>query len=66
KANECKGYLCSGLFVGHVPADRIDEMITYTRNGGSKGICFFSLEGVNKAPNYWEKLKDAIAKYKKQ
>ena len=52
--------LCSGLFVGHVPADRIPEFMQYVKNGGSHGICFFSLEGINKAPEYWEKLKLAI------
>ncbi|MDR1984509.1 MAG: hypothetical protein LBQ28_06780 [Prevotellaceae bacterium] len=64
-ANKCKGYLCSGLFIGHVPIDKIDEMIGYATNGGSKGICFFSLEGINKIPNYWEKLQESITKYKK-
>ncbi|MDR2126925.1 MAG: hypothetical protein LBP63_08860 [Prevotellaceae bacterium] len=64
RENKCKGYLCSGLFVGHVPVDKIDEMIAYANNGGSKGICFFSLEGINKTPNYWEKLKESISKYK--
>ena len=63
-ANKCKGYLCSGLFVGHVPIDRIDEMIGYAVNGGSKGICFFSLESIVKTPDYCDKLKDALIKFK--
>jgi uncharacterized lipoprotein YddW (UPF0748 family) len=63
-ANNCKGYVCSGLFVGHVPADRIDEFFGYVKNGGSKGICFFSLEGVERTPGYWDALREAIAKYK--
>jgi uncharacterized lipoprotein YddW (UPF0748 family) len=52
--------LCSGLFVGHVPADRIPEFMQYVKNGGSHGICFFSLEGIDSKPEYWEKLKAAI------
>lgn len=52
--------LCSGLFVWHVPADRIPEFMQYVKNGGSHGICFFSLEGIDKAPEYWDKLKLAI------
>lgn len=58
--------LCSGLFVGHVPADRIPEFIQYVDNGGSFGICFFSLEGIDRAPEYWEKLKEAIAASKEK
>lgn len=63
-ANKCKGYLCSGLFVGHVPADRIEEMVGYATKGGSKGICFFSLEGVDRTSGYWAALKEFIDKYK--
>jgi uncharacterized lipoprotein YddW (UPF0748 family) len=64
KAHNCKGYLCSGLFVGHVPIDKIDEMIGYATRGGSQGICFFSLEGVERTPDYWDKLKESLIVFK--
>lgn len=61
KAANNSAKLCSGLFVGHVPADRIPEFIKYVKDGGSNGICFFSLEGINHAPDYWTKLKEALS-----
>ena len=59
-------YLCSGIFVGHVPSDRILEFMDSTRNAGSKGFCFFSLEGIdrNKNVNYWDSLAKAVKTYK--
>lgn len=59
-----QGVLTSGLFVGHVPVDRISEFFGYARDGGSTGVCLFSLEGVDRTPGYWEKLKEAIAQFK--
>lgn len=59
-----QGVLTSGLFVGHVPADRISEFFGYAREGGSNGVCLFSLEGVDRTPGYWVKLKEAIAEFK--
>lgn len=56
--------LCSGLFVGHVPVDRIPEFLTYAENGGSDGICFFSLEGVDRTEGYWDSLKVALQEFK--
>lgn len=53
----CKGYLVSGLFVGHVPVEKMHEIFTYAKEGGSKGIALFSLEGVEKTEGYWEALK---------
>ena len=47
--------LCSGLFVVHVPADRIREFIGYTENGSSDGICFFSMENGER-----EKFTDSL------
>ncbi len=64
KLNNNTGYLCSGLFVGHVPQDRITEFFTYAREGGSKGICLFSLEGIDRQEGYWDSLKEAIEEYK--
>ncbi|MFA7181097.1 MAG: putative glycoside hydrolase [Bacteroidales bacterium] len=64
KANGNRGILTSGLFVGHVPAERIPEFFGYAIQGGSQGVCLFSLEGVDMTPGYWEKLKEAIAGYK--
>ncbi len=52
--------LVSGLFVGHVPSDRIPEFLTYVKNGGSKGVCFFSLEGIDRNQEYWDQLKIAL------
>ncbi|NMB36725.1 MAG: family 10 glycosylhydrolase [Bacteroidales bacterium] len=52
--------LCSGLFVGHVPAERIEEFIGYTENGGSDGICFFSMEGMLSREGYTDSLKRAV------
>ena len=63
-ANNGKEYLCSGLFVGHVPIDRIDEFFDLVKNGGSKGICFFSLEGIDRISGYWDALKESVSKYK--
>lgn len=65
KKNNSSGYLCSGLFVGHVPQDRISEFFHYASNGGSKGVCLFSLEGIDRKDGYWKDLKKAIRKYKK-
>lgn len=48
--------LCTGLFVGHVPSDRLNEFFTMVRNGGSTGICLFSIEGIEKTPGYWDSL----------
>ncbi len=61
-----RGILCSGLFVGHVPADRIPEFIQLTQDGGSTGICFFSLENIDRTPGYWESLGKAIKEFKGQ
>lgn len=52
--------LCSGLFVGHVPSNRIPEFLDYVKNGGSTGVSFFSLEGMDHRPEYWDSLKVAI------
>jgi len=60
-----RGILCSGLFVGHVPADRIPEFIQLTQDGGSTGICFFSLENIDRTPGYWESLGKAIREFKR-
>jgi hypothetical protein len=54
--------LCSGLFVGHVPADRIEEFIGYTENGGSAGICFFSMEEMEKREGYVDSLRIVLEK----
>ena len=40
--------LCSGLFVGHVPKDRILEFMLYARTGGSQGIAFFSIDVIDR------------------
>jgi uncharacterized lipoprotein YddW (UPF0748 family) len=61
-----EGILCSGLFVGHVPADRIQEFMQLTQDGGSTGICFFSLENIDRTPGYWESLGKAIKEFKGQ
>lgn len=57
--------LCSGLFVGHVPKERIGEMFDYAVSGGSTGICLFSIEGIDRTEGYWEALEEAIADFKK-
>ncbi|HCT93246.1 MAG: hypothetical protein A2X19_03950 [Bacteroidetes bacterium GWE2_39_28] len=57
--------LCSGLFVGHVPKDRIPEFFGYAKNGGSQGVCLFSLEGINRNEGYWEALGSAITEFKR-
>lgn len=68
KANNNPAKECTGLFIGHVPADSINYMIDLAIEGGSVGICFFSLEGVKRAEEkgipYWEKLGEAIKKFK--
>ena len=66
KISGSKAYLTSGLFVGHVPKERINEFFDYAKNGGSKGICLFSLELVDRTEGYWEKLKEAISIYKQE
>lgn len=58
------GILCSGLFVGHVPQERIMEFMLYTRTGGSAGICFFSVENIDRTYGYWARLKSDIAQFK--
>jgi uncharacterized lipoprotein YddW (UPF0748 family) len=58
--------LCSGLFVGHVPKDRIPEFFAYAKSGGSQGVCLFSLEGINRNEGYWEALGSAIKEFKKE
>ena len=54
--------LCSGLFVGHVPVDRIEEFVGYTENGGSAGICFFSMEEMEKREGYVDSLRIVLEK----
>jgi uncharacterized lipoprotein YddW (UPF0748 family) len=56
KANKSSAYLCSGLFVGHIPKDRISEFFKYAVDGGSKGISLFSIEGIDKNEGYWDSL----------
>lgn len=65
KTAKSSGYLCSGLFIGHVPMDRIPEFFKYTIDGGSKGICLFSLEGIDKKEGYWDALGVAVKAFKK-
>ncbi|MEG0517804.1 MAG: putative glycoside hydrolase [Bacteroidales bacterium] len=65
KSAGSSAYLCTGLFVGHVPKERITEFFTMAKAGGSKGICLFSIEGIEKAPGYWEELGNAITEFKK-
>ena len=62
--NNSGGVLCSGLFVGHVPKDRILEFMLYARTGGSNGVAFFSLEAIDKDHGYWEALETAIKTFK--
>jgi len=62
--NNSSGVLCSGLFVGHVPKDRILEFMLYARTGGSNGVAFFSLEAIDKDHGYWEALETAIKTFK--
>ena len=57
KAADTGGYLCSGLFVGHVPPERLQEFIQYTAEGGSRGICFFSVQEIDRIPGYWEAIR---------
>jgi len=70
KANNNPATEVTGLFVGHVPVDSIPQMIKFATDGGSTGICFFSLEAVRRADMrgipYWEKLGEAIAELKKR
>lgn len=65
KAANSPAYLCTGLFVGHVPKEKISEFFNMAKVGGSKGICLFSIEGIDKTPGYWEALETAISKFKK-
>ena len=52
--------LCSGLFVGHVPSDRIPEFLDYVHNGGAHGISFFCIESIDRDTTYWNTLKEAL------
>jgi hypothetical protein len=45
-----------------VPADRIEEFIGYTENGGSDGICFFSMEEMEKREGYVDSLRIVLEK----
>jgi len=68
KANKNPAKEVAGLFIGHIPIDSISHMIQLAVDGGSQGICFFSLEGVRRADSrgpYWEKLGEAIQEFKK-
>jgi uncharacterized lipoprotein YddW (UPF0748 family) len=58
------GVLCSGLFVGHVPKDRILEFMLYARTGGSQGIAFFSIDVIDRDYEYWKALQGAIQTFK--
>ena len=69
KANHNPAKQTAGLFIGHVPIDSISHMIQLAVDGGSQGICFFSLEGIKRADRrepYWEKLGEAIRKFKEE
>ena len=60
-------YLCSGLFVGHMPEGKIYEFMDMTRKAGSKGFCFFSMEGLDRkrgGGDRWGEVAEAIKKYK--
>ncbi len=60
-------YLCSGLFVGHMPEGKIYEFMDMTRKAGSKGFCFFSMEGLDRkrgGGNRWDEVAEAIKMYK--
>lgn len=64
KAANSPAYLCTGLFVGHVPKERIPVFFRMAKEGGSTGICLFSIEGIEKTPGYWEALGAAIKEFK--
>jgi len=68
RANDNPAIETTGLFIGHVPIDAISEMIQLAVDGGSTGICFFSLEAIRRMDNrgipYWEKLGEAIQQLK--
>ena len=70
KANNNPAFETTGLFIGHVPIDSIPYMFQLAVDGGSKGICLFSLEAVRRMDNrgipYWEKLGEAILELKKK
>jgi uncharacterized lipoprotein YddW (UPF0748 family) len=68
KANKNRAKEVTGLFIGHVPIDSISYMINLAVEGGSTGICFFSLEAVRRMDMrgipYWDKLGEAILEFK--
>ena len=70
KANNNPAKECTGLYIGHVPVDSIGYMMQLAVDGGSTGICFFSLETIRRTDRrggvYWEKLGEAIAEFKKK
>ncbi|MDZ7822534.1 MAG: hypothetical protein U5N26_12430 [Candidatus Marinimicrobia bacterium] len=46
--NDNPASLCSGLFVGHVPKQRISEFFDDARDNGSTGICLFPRKRLTK------------------
>lgn len=64
KLHNNAGYLCSGLFIDHIPQDKIIEFFNYVREGGSRGVCLFSLNDIEGHPGYWASLEKAINRYK--
>ncbi len=62
--NDNPASLCSGLFVGHVPKQRISEFFDDARDNGSTGICLFSLEKIDEKWGYWRALRKAIRRFR--
>ena len=62
-AAESPAYLCSGVYIGHMPQGRIHEFMDMTRQAGSKGFAFYSMEGIFRK-NRWAEVAEAVKLYK--
>lgn len=59
--------LTSGLFAGHCPSGRLDEFFRYVLEGGSDGVCIFSLSGIAaQGPDYADSLRACKLRYFKR
>ena len=63
KAEGNRGELISGVALGRVTEESLDGYFNYAKAGGSKGICLFCLESIERSDS-WDILKKVITLHK--
>lgn len=62
-AADSPAYLCSGVYIYDVPQGKIHEFMDMARQAGSKGVAFYSMEGIF-SKNRWAEVAEAVKLYK--